>query len=145
MECDLSGRTAFVTGAANGIGRAIAQRLSQNGAAVVIADVDMANAEALASTLPQAFACQVDIRDEAAIEAAMAATEARFGGLDILVNNAGVNTLAHRVNINAFPLEEWDRITSVDLDGLFPGQPTRAEAHAGVRPAAAASSTSPRS
>ena len=118
MQCDLSGKTAFVT-AANGIGRAIAQRLSDNGAALVIADVDMPGAEAAAAALPRAFACRVDIRDAAAVDAAMSAAMARFGSLDILVNNAGVNTLAHRVTVDAFPVEEWDRITGVDLDGLF--------------------------
>ena len=49
----------------------------------------------------------------------MAATLARAGRIDILVNNAGVNTLAHRVNIDAFPPDEWERITAIDLDGVF--------------------------
>lgn len=119
MQCDLRGKTALVTGGANGIGRAIVQRLADNGAAVAIADVDFSGAEAMARTLPEAIACRVDIRDEAAVDAAVQATEDRFGTLDILVNNAGVNTLAHRVDIDAFPREEWDRITGVDLDGLF--------------------------
>jgi NAD(P)-dependent dehydrogenase (short-subunit alcohol dehydrogenase family) len=119
MECDLDGKVAFVTGAGNGIGKAIAQRLSDNGAAVAIADVDFAGATAVAATLPKALALHVDIRDEAAIQAAVAATVERFGRLDILVNNAGVNTFEHRVDIDTFPLKEWDRITGVDLDGLF--------------------------
>ena len=119
MQCDLTGKTAFVTGAANGIGRAIAERLAGNGAAVAIVDVDIVGAEALAAALPRALACKVDIRDSGAIDDAVKAVEDRFGGLDILVNNAGVNTFAHRVDIDAFPVEEWDRITGVDLDGLF--------------------------
>ncbi len=119
MECDLSGKVAFVTGGANGIGRAIARRLSDNGAALVIADIDVANANAAAAELPLAVAYQVDIRDAAAIDRAVQATEDRFGRLDILVNNAGVNTFAHRVDIDAFPVEEWERITGVDLEGLF--------------------------
>jgi NAD(P)-dependent dehydrogenase (short-subunit alcohol dehydrogenase family) len=119
MHCDLAGKVAFVTGAANGIGSAIAKRLAECGAAVTIADIDVANAERVAAGLPRALACHVDIRDEAAIERAVAATVDKFGRLDILVNNAGVNTFAHRVEIDRFPVEEWHRIVSIDLDGLF--------------------------
>ena len=119
MRCDLSGQVAFVTGAAGAIGRAIAGRLADNGAAVVIADIDLEGAERVAATLPNAIACRVDIRSVASAEAAVAASIEHFGRIDILVNNAGVNTLAHRVNIDAFPPEEWDRITGIDLDGLY--------------------------
>ncbi|HWJ75517.1 MAG TPA: SDR family NAD(P)-dependent oxidoreductase [Kaistia sp.] len=119
MQTDLSDKVAFVTGAANGIGSAIARRLADNGAALVIADIDIANAERIAAGLPRAIACHVDIRDEAAIDRAVDRAVERFGRIDILVNNAGVNTFAHRVDIDAFPTEEWHRIISVDLDGLF--------------------------
>ena len=119
MRCDLGGKVAFVTGAANGIGKAIAERLAQNGACVVVADIDMAGARAVAAGLPDALACEVDIRDAGSVDRAVGTATDAFGRLDILVNNAGVNTLAHRVTIDQFPLEEWDRITSVDLDGLF--------------------------
>ncbi|MDR3472485.1 MAG: glucose 1-dehydrogenase [Devosia sp.] len=119
MRCNLGGRVAFVTGAAGAIGSAIARRLADNGASIVIADINLKGAEALAATLPDALAVSVDIRSEAEIEQAVNATMERFGRLDILVNNAGVNTLAHRVNIDQFPPEEWERITSIDLDGLF--------------------------
>ena len=119
MRCDLSGKVAFVTGAAGTIGRAIVQRLAANGASVVIADINLAGAEALAADYPSAMACAVDITDRESTEAAVAATVARFGRLDILVNNAGVNTFANRVTLDAFPIEEWDRITRIDLDGLF--------------------------
>ena len=119
MQCDLAGKTAFVTGGANGIGKAIAERMAANGAALAIADVDIARAQAVAESLPNAAAYRVDIREEGAIEDAVTDAEARFGGIDILINNAGVNTLAHRVNVDAFPVEEWHRIIGVDLDGLF--------------------------
>ena len=119
MRCDLNGQVAFVTGAAGAIGRVIAKRLSENGAAVVIADIDHDGAERVADSLPKAIACRVDIRSAASVETATAACMERFGRFDILVNNAGVNTLAHRVNIDAFPPEEWDRITGIDLDGLY--------------------------
>lgn len=90
MRCDLRGKVAFVTGAAGTIGRAIAQRLCDNGASVVIADVNLAGAEALAATLPSALAVAVDISSADSAEAGIAATLARFGRLDILVNNAGI-------------------------------------------------------
>ena len=113
------GRLRFVTGAAGAIGGAIARRLADNGASIVVADVNLAGAQKFAASLPDAIACEVDIRDEGKIAAAVEATERAYGRLDILVNNAGINTLTHRVTIEAFPIEEWDRITGVDLDGQF--------------------------
>ena len=119
MRCDLSGKVAFVTGAAGTIGRAIVQRLADNGASVVVADINLAGAEAVALQHPSAMACSVDISSQDSTEAGVLSAVARFGRLDILVNNAGVNTFAHRVTIDGFPVEEWDRITRIDLDGLF--------------------------
>ena len=119
MKADLTGKVAFVTGAAGGIGRAIAERLAENGAAIVVADIDGKGAEAVAGSLPRAIAITVDIRDPEAIDAAVAAALDAFGRLDILVNNAGVNTLAHRVPIDEFPIEEWRRIVGIDLDGSY--------------------------
>lgn len=119
MRCDLKGKVALVTGAAGAIGSVIARRLSENGASVVVADIDLAGAERVASEFDGASAAGIDIRDGASVEQAMGAIEARHGRLDILINNAGVNTLAHRVPIDDFPTEEWDRITGIDLDGLY--------------------------
>jgi NAD(P)-dependent dehydrogenase (short-subunit alcohol dehydrogenase family) len=119
MRCDLGGQVAFVTGAANGIGRAIATAFAANGASLVIADIDMERATAFAATLPRAIAVEMDVRDTPAIERAVEQTMRDLGRLDILVNNAGVNTLAHRVDIDSFPVEEWDRIVGVDLKGVF--------------------------
>jgi len=119
VRCDLDGRVAFVTGAAGAIGGAIARKFAANGGAVVIAAVNLAGAAALAATLPGALAVAVDIRDAAAVEAAVKATTDHFGRLDILVNNAGVNTFAHRVTLDQFPADEWERVTSIDLDGLY--------------------------
>ncbi|MER9171767.1 SDR family oxidoreductase [Mesorhizobium australicum] len=115
----MSGKIALVTGAAGAIGRSVARRLSANGAAIIVADIDFEGAERVAAGLDGAMACAVDIRNAASVDAAVAATIERYGRLDILVNNAGVNTLAHRVTIDEFPAEEWDRITGIDLDGLY--------------------------
>jgi NAD(P)-dependent dehydrogenase (short-subunit alcohol dehydrogenase family) len=119
LRCDLNGKVAFVTGAAGTIGRAITQRLSDNGAAVVVADIDGERAKAWAVEVPAAVACEVDISSRASAEAAVRQTVERFGRLDILVNNAGVNTFDHRVTIDEFPEGEWHRIISTDLDGLY--------------------------
>jgi NAD(P)-dependent dehydrogenase (short-subunit alcohol dehydrogenase family) len=86
---------------------------------VVYADIHLEAAEACASLVPGAFAVKMDVADEASVEAAMAEILARAGRLDILANNAGINTMAHRVNIDEFPLAEWERIIRVDLTGLY--------------------------
>ena len=119
MRVDLAGRVAFITGAAGGIGSAMARAFAANGAAVAVVDINGEGACAVAATLPDAVGLKMDVRDTKAIETAVAATMARWGRLDILINNAGINTMAHRVHIDAFPVEEWHRIVSVDLDGLF--------------------------
>jgi NAD(P)-dependent dehydrogenase (short-subunit alcohol dehydrogenase family) len=81
--------------------------------------VDLQTAREAASRASQALALRMDVTDEAEVDSAVAETLRQFGRLDILVNNAGVNTLAHRVNIDQFPTEEWERILRVDLTGLF--------------------------
>src|SRR5688572_4904826 len=102
MRVDLEGRVALVTGAAGTIGRAIAQRLSDNGARVVVADINREGAEAYAATLPGAMAAVIDISSRQSTEDGAAEVIDRYGRLDILVNNAGVNSLVHRVNVDAF-------------------------------------------
>lgn len=119
MRSDLTGKVAFVTGAAGGIGRGIVSRLAANGASIVVADVNEEGAREVAATLPDALALKVDIRDPDSIDRAVTLTVETYGRLDILVNNAGVNTQAHRVHVDLFPIEEWHRIVGIDLDGLF--------------------------
>ena len=119
MKVELDGRVAIVTGGAGAIGTAICRMLAENGARVVVADINITGAQALAAELPGAMACAIDISSETSTVEGVAAVMAQYGRIDILVNNAGVNTQSHRVTIEDFPKAEWDRIVRIDLDGTY--------------------------
>ena len=119
MRVDLAGRVALVTGAARGIGRAIADVYAENGARVVYADINVEGASESASRHPGCRAMGMDVSDARQVETAIAETVQELGRLDILVNNAGTNTLQHRVTIDEFPQEEWDRLIRIDLTGVY--------------------------
>lgn len=119
MKVNLQNQVALVTGAAGGIGRAISSTFAANGASVVYADINVEEANQCAAETRDAIALRMDITDETEVESVMKEIVTRYGRLDILVNNAGINTMAHRVNIDQFPTEEWERILRVDLTGLF--------------------------
>ncbi|MDG4796862.1 glucose 1-dehydrogenase [Micromonospora sp. WMMD1082] len=115
----VAGKTAVVTGGAMGMGAATVRRLVAEGANVVIADVDVVAAEALAAELgPKAVVEELDVRSPDQWVAVVQRTEGRFGSVDILVNNAGIADPA--------PLQEWDtarlqRTLDVNLIGVFNG------------------------
>ena len=119
MKVNLSQQVAIVTGAAQGIGRSIAEALVANGAQVVFTDIDLQGAVDAASTVRGGVARKLDVTDDRQIDDVLGWTLGEFGRLDLVVNNAGVNTFDHRVTIDEFPREEWDRILNVDLNGLF--------------------------
>ena len=118
MRCDLAGKVSLVTGAARGIGQAIADKLAENGSLVFYTDVDAAGADA-AATAHGGRSLKLDVTEPDEITAVIERIVSEHGQLDILVNNAGINTLAHRVTIDEFPRDEWDRILAVDLTGLY--------------------------
>jgi NAD(P)-dependent dehydrogenase (short-subunit alcohol dehydrogenase family) len=119
MKVNLQDQVALVTGAAQGIGKSIAQALASNGARVIFTDVDGDLAERSAQECGGYLAKRMDVTKADAVENVVGSAVAEFGKLDIVVNNAGVNTLAHRVTIDEFPRAEWDRLLDVDLNGLF--------------------------
>lgn len=119
MKVDLNGQIALVTGAAQGIGQAIADALAANGATVVYSDIQKTQVETAASRFPNSVARELNVTDDTQVATVIDETVREFGRLDIVVNNAGVNTFAHRVTIDEFPREEWDRLLNVDLNGLF--------------------------
>jgi meso-butanediol dehydrogenase/(S,S)-butanediol dehydrogenase/diacetyl reductase len=117
----LEGRTAIVTGGGRGIGEGIARVLAHEGANVVIADVDMANAERTAGSLradgTQAAVVRVDVTDEASAADGVREAIARFGRVDILVNNAGV--VGKHVRGNDIELSDWDLCYEVNVKGIW--------------------------
>jgi 3-oxoacyl-[acyl-carrier protein] reductase len=117
---DLTHQTAIVTGAARGIGLAIATRLLDCGARVSLWDRDAAALEQAAALLArpdETHTAAVDVTDFAAIESATAAVHERFGTLHILVNNAGI-TGGNRPTWE-LPVDEWRQVLDVDLTGVF--------------------------
>lgn len=112
----LAGRTALVTGAASGIGAAIADALSQKGVRVAVVDLNHDAAKAMADRLDNAMAVACNVADAASVQAAVDAVTGEFGRIDILVNSAGIVDLAPARDIS---LAAWQRTIDVNLTGSF--------------------------
>jgi len=119
MKVDLNGKVALVTGAARNIGKAIADVYAENGAKVVYTDINAAGASESALRYPGCRGMAMDVTNARQVDAVIAEIVQQFGRLDILVNNAGTNTAKHRVTIDEFPQEEWDRLIEIDLTGVY--------------------------
>ena len=114
---ELSGKRAFITGGAHGIGRAIAAALARSGVKVAIADIDGEGASRTAREIgADSVAVKVDVRERASVERAFGEALARLGGCEILIANAGVSTMQHALELTD---EEWDFNFAVNARGIF--------------------------
>ena len=112
----LEGKSAIVTGGAQGMGKAIARRFAEEGARVVIADLQIDAAQSAANELSGAVAVEVDVRDQAQVQAMVDTAVREFGRLDILVNNAGVGKIIPFLETTE---KDWDFIFDVNCKGLL--------------------------
>jgi rhamnulose-1-phosphate aldolase/alcohol dehydrogenase len=121
-ECELARRVALVTGAASGLGRAIAHRLAAAGAHVIVTDRDEAGARTVAGEIAArdgggtTLSCRVDVTREADVADVFERAALEFGGIDVVVSNAGV---AHCAPIEALEIEDWERSLGVNATGHF--------------------------
>lgn len=118
MAGRFNGKVAIVTGAASGIGKAIARQLAAEGAKVLVADRNRAGTEEVAATIVAnggtALAHEVNVADPIEVEAMVARTAHTYGGLHLAVNNAGITAATAD-----YPLDAWRQIIDVDLSGVF--------------------------
>lgn len=120
-ESLFTGKVALVTGAATGLGAAIAVKLFQSGAAVVLAGRDLKGVRAVAKRLDEtgerAQAVETDVRDHRAVEKTVKETVKRFGGLHLAVNNAGITGQVE--NVADYEIDAWNDVIATDLSGVF--------------------------
>ncbi len=117
MNGRFEGKVAFVTGGASGLGAAAAQRFSDEGAQVAVADIDGAAAEKLAASLRDGYAVQLDTSEAQSVARGVADAVEHFGRLDVVFNNAGI-TGAQQI-LHELDVEDWRRVRAVNGDGIF--------------------------
>ncbi len=112
----LEGKVAVVTGGAQGLGEALAQRLDMEGCKVVVADINLDAAQKVADGLKDAIAVRVDVCDEEQVQAMIDAAVQKYGRLDLLVSNAAILVAKP---VTEFPHEQWRKMMDVNLVGYF--------------------------
>jgi 3-hydroxybutyrate dehydrogenase len=116
----LQDKVAIITGSASGIGKEIALEYAKEGAKVVIADLSLAAAQATADEINasggKAMAVEMNVTDEAAVDAGVAKVVAQFGGVDVLISNAGIQIISAIVD---FKYEDWKKLMAIHADGAF--------------------------
>ena len=117
MSGRFEGKVAFVTGGASGLGAATAQRFSDEGAQVAVADIDAAGAEKVAASLRDGYAVQLDAGDARSVARAVADAVEHYGRLDVVFNNAGIT--GPQQILHELEVEDWDRVRAVNGDGIF--------------------------
>ncbi len=117
MAGRLEGKVCVITGAGGGMGADAAVRFAEEGALVVVADVDGARADQVAGEAG-GLPVQVDVSDEASVRAMYAAAAERFGGIDVLYNNAGISP-AEDASILETDLDAWERVQAVNTRGVY--------------------------
>jgi NAD(P)-dependent dehydrogenase (short-subunit alcohol dehydrogenase family) len=116
---DFNGKVALVTGAASGIGAAVAEALAADGARVVVADFNGEGARQVAARLSNAMAVQLDVSDAGAVQKLVGQTLTTYGALHLAVNNAGIGGAS--TPLADYPLDAWHQIIGVNLNSVFYG------------------------
>jgi len=117
MAGRLEGKVCVITGAGGGMGADAAVRFTEEGAQVVVADIDGAAAEQVAGQIG-GLAVQVDVADEASVQTLYTAAAERFGGIDVLYNNAGISP-ADDASVLETGLDAWERVQAVNTRGVY--------------------------
>ena len=117
MTGRFDGKVVFITGGASGLGEATVRRFVDEGAKVVVADVDAVGAKRVADELQNCLALELDVRDEQAVEASFAEAETQFGGVDVVFDNAGIEGRQQMVHETAW--DNWSAVRAVNGDGMF--------------------------
>jgi len=122
-DFSLKERVVIITGAGQGIGRELARQFAAAEANVVVADINLTNAEAVSREIRaaggEAITLKVDIGDKVSVEAMAAAVLDQHGRIDVLINNAAIFATLDKVPFDQIPLEEWERVLRINVTGSY--------------------------
>lgn len=121
MLGNVKGKVSIVTGAASGLGRGMAEKLAEYGSHVVIADLNLATAQATADEIKAKYnidtlAVEMDVTNEAQVNAGIEAVDAKFGKIDVLISNAGIQIISPIID---FEFDKWKKLLDIHINGTF--------------------------